>query len=263
MMYSGLHFLCAQARSLIVLVILTALALVSPARAQTAAVDPAKGMDQAIALLIEARLQFQNVRDYECRSVNRERVNGVLLPETVMHMKARNRPFSIYLRSESPEAERGMQICYVEGRNQGRMRVHPPGIQGALGFWSIDPQDPRALEKHRHCITEAGLGNILESTARYWEMERRLNATLVFIRDEECAGRICTRIDTVHPDRQAGTFYGYHCVLWLDRATHLPVGAETYDWPRPGGPAEGDLLESYRFLNLRCNVGIREETFNH
>jgi hypothetical protein len=219
-------------------------------------------MDRAIALLTEARLAFQNVRDYECRSVNRERVNGTLLPESVMAMKVRSRPFSVYLRYESPGADEGMELCYVEGRNQGGMRVHPAGVKGVLGFWSVDPRDPRALEKSRHFITEAGIGNLLESTARYWEREHRWNKTLVHITEEGLGGRACTRIETIHPDRDAGSFYGYRCELWLDKATHLPVGAETYDWPRPGGPEGGDLLESYRFLNLRCNVGLGDDVFN-
>jgi hypothetical protein len=218
-------------------------------------------MDQAIALLNEARHQFQNVHDYQCLSVNRERVHGTLLPESVVVMKVRNNPFSVYLRYESPASEKGMEVCYVEGRNGGMMRVHPAHILGILGFWSVDPHDSRAFEKSRHCITEAGLGNLLESTAHYWEIERRLNKTLVVIRDEEVAGRACTRIETIHPDRHAGSFYGYRCVLWLDKATHFPVGAETYDWPRNGDPEGGDLLESYRFLEIRCNVGLSDKTF--
>jgi hypothetical protein len=242
--------------------LLGSFALGQGTHAQSPPGDEPAGMDQAIALLTQARLQFQNVRDYECRSINRERVNGTLLPESVMVMRVRSKPFSLYLRCESPDADKGMEVCYVESRNQGKMRVHPAGIQGVLGFWSVDLHDPRAFEKNRHCITEAGLGNLLESTARYWEMERRLNKTLVRLADEEICGRACTRIETIHPDRNAGCFYGYRCVLWLDKATHLPVGAETYDWPHRGGPEGGDLLESYRFLDLRCNIGFSDDTFS-
>jgi hypothetical protein len=117
------------------------------------------------------------------------------------------------------------------------------------------------FEKSRHCITEAGLGTLLESTARYWAMERCLNKTLVRITEDTIAGRACVRIETVHPDRGAGPFYGYRCVLWLDKTTHLPAGAETYDWPRPGGAADGDLLESYRYLDLRNNIGLDDKAF--
>ncbi|HEV3444707.1 MAG TPA: DUF1571 domain-containing protein [Gemmataceae bacterium] len=244
-----------------------AMLLGSLASAQTATGPSAPAgipatMDQAIALLTEARLRFQNVQDYEYRLIKRERVNGALLPESLMTMRVRNKPLSIYLRCQSPSADSGLEVCYVAGRNHGMMRVHPANLLGVLGFWSIDPHDPRAFEKNRHCITEAGLGNLLESTARYWDMERRLNKTLVRITDDELGGRACTRIETIHPDRNAASFYGYRCVLWLDKATHLPIGAETYDWPRSGNAEGGDLLESYRYLDLHCNIGLGDEAFS-
>jgi hypothetical protein len=219
-------------------------------------------LDQAIALLNEARQSFARVRDYECRVVLRERVKGMLLPQSVAKIQVRNDPYSVHLWCEGP-ANKGMEICYIAGRNDGMMRVHPTGVLGLLGFFTIDPRDPRALEKNRHPITEAGLGNLLESTARYWEREKIWNRTLVRISEDAIAARRCTRIETIHPDRSAGPYYGYRCVLWLDRQTHLPVGAETYDWPVAQGPAEGELLESYRFLELRCNLSLSDDVFNH
>jgi hypothetical protein len=238
-------------------------AIATFAPGQPGTVENRAGLDQAIAYLSEARLVWKNVQDYECRLIKRERVNGTLLPESTLTMRGRNHPFSIYFRCESPEAEKGTEACYVEGRNRGMMRVHSTGLVGVLGFISLDIHDPRAFETNRHCITEAGIGNLLESTARYWEMERRLNQTAVYIREETLCGRPCTRIETIHPDRNAGTFYGYRCILWLDKATHLPVGAETYDWPRLGGTPGGDLLEAYRYVDLRCNIGLGDTAFSH
>jgi hypothetical protein len=245
------------------LIALSELATLGPAAiGQPGPAGSLAAMDQAIALLTEARRQFRTVRDYECRLVKRERVKGILLPESTLTMKVRNDPFSVYLRCENPEAERGMEACYVVGRNEGKMRVHPPHVMGILGFWTVDTNDPRAFEKNRHCITEAGLGTLLDNTARFWDIERRIGKTLVRITDDMLAGHACTRIETVHPDRTAGSFYGYRCVLWLDKATLLPAGAETYDWPR-GVRLEPDLLESYRYLDLRCNVGLANEVFAH
>jgi hypothetical protein len=231
------------------------------ARGQSAQADSAASLYKAIALLTEARQRFENVRDYQCRLIKRENVNGTLLPESAFTMKVRNKPFSIYLHCESPDDDKGLEVCYVEGRNQGMMRVRPASMMGILGFWSVDVHDARAFEKNRHCITEAGLGNLLDSTARYWAMERRLNKTVVRITNEEIDGRACTRIETVHPDRDAGSFYGYRCVLWLDKTTHLPAGAETYDWPRRGAAEDGELLESYRFRDLRTNIGLGKGSF--
>ncbi len=252
-----------QSRPWLSLGILGFLTLVQPTFGQAPHTESLTDLDRAIALLDEARQHFRNVRDYECRLLKQERIQSVLLPQSVMTMKVRNEPFSIYLRCESPDTDKGLEVCYVAGRNHGMMRVHPVGVLGIFGFQSLDPHDPRAFEKNRHCITEAGLGNLLDSTAHYWNMERRLNKTLVRITDDELSGRPCTRIETIHPDRQAGVFYGYRCVLWLDKATHLPIGSETYDWPRPGSAESGDLLEWYRYLDLRCNVGLGDDVFSH
>jgi hypothetical protein len=241
--------------------VLITFALDQAARGQPGPAAKPSDMNQAIALLTEARLRFQKVQDYECRLIKRERVKGTLLPPSEFDMKVRNNPFSVYLRCESPKEDKGLEICYVAGRDRGMMRVQPNGLLGIIGFVSLDPRDSRAFEKNRHCITEAGLGNLLESTARYWEMERRSNKTLVHITNDELGGRASTRIETIHPDRHGGEFYGYRCVLWLDNESHLPTGAETYDWPRHGGAEGGDLLEWYHYLDLRCNLDLGDRAF--
>jgi hypothetical protein len=220
-------------------------------------------LDQAITLVNEARRAFRDVRDYECRMIRQERVNGKLLPEGSAILKVRQAPFSIYLYCESPKDDEGLEVCYFSGRNEGKMRVHPNGARAVLGFWSIAVNDSRAMEKNRHRIVEAGLGHLLDATAYYWDWERKLNKTEVRITDDEIAGRSCTRIETIHPDPEAGQFYAYRCILWLDKETHLPAGAEAYDWPRRNGPPAGELLESYRFLELHCNIGLTDKMFAH
>ncbi len=247
---------------LFVTMLLRGMAQVQTAFAEPSAASSPQDLDQAMSLLDATRTRFEKVRDYECQLIKRERVKGLLLPEGTMTMKVRNKPFSIYLHCESPDDDKGLEVCYVEGRNRGMMRVRPAGIKGILDFWSIDPNDSRAFKKNRHCITEAGIGHLLESTAKYWEMELSLKKTIVQISEDQVGRHACTRIETIHPDREAGDFYGYRCVLWLDKSTQLPVGAETYDWPRKGSP-NGDLLESYRYLKLRTNVGLGDETFRH
>ena len=160
------------------IVLMGSFLLALKAYGQSATGENPATMDQAIALLDQTRRAFQKVEDYECRLIKQERVKGELLPESMVMMRVRNKPFSIYLRCDSPTAEKGLEVCYVEGRNHGMMRAHPAGMIGVLGFWSVDIHDPRAFEKNRHSISEAGLGNLVESTARYWDMERPVKQDL-------------------------------------------------------------------------------------
>jgi hypothetical protein len=220
-------------------------------------------LDQALRLIAEARRSYQNVRDYSCLFVKRERIQGQLQPETLILMNVRTEPFSVYLRWQSPRSMVGQEACYVAGKNNGMMRARSSGLLGAVGFVSVDPRDPRAMQHNRHSITEAGIGNLIERSARRWESERRLGKTQVRISDYEYNKRKCTRVETTHPGSTPGQFYAYRSVIYFDKETNLPVRFEAYDWPRAGGPADGELLESYSYANLRLNVGLDDEVFNH
>ena len=51
-------------------------------------------------------------------------------------------------------------------------------------------------------------------------------------------------------------------MLYIDNDTKLPVRAENYDWPRQGGPPEGELLEMFSYIDLRFNVGLTDQEFS-
>lgn len=239
--------------------------------AATAAAAPAANVQQAAAsamdaplrLVAEAEQTYQRVQDYTCLFVKSERINGRLQQENLIEMKVRNRPFSVYMRWVNPKPLAGQEVCYVNGRNNGMMRVHLNGIAGVAGFMSIDPRDPRALENSRHGISEAGIGKLVERLRNDWELERRVNQTQVRIADYDFAKKKCTRVETTHADNRGGQFYSYRSVVYFDKETHLPIRFEAYDWPRQGGSPEGELLECYSYVNLAFNVGLGDDIFRH
>jgi hypothetical protein len=233
-----------------------------PMNGSTAPVNAASPMDEPLRLLNEARKAFAGVKDYTCLLIKRERMNGTLQPDNVMVMKVRNDPFSVYLRWQEPRAKAGQEACYVAGRNSGKMRVRSTGLAGAIGFVSLDPDDPRVKENSKHRITEAGIGNLLTRYAERWENERRTNQTTVKIAEYEYNKRRCWRVETTHPPRSADKFAFYRNVLYFDKETKLPTRVECYDWPRQDGAA-GELVEVYSYVNVRLNVGLGDETFNH
>jgi hypothetical protein len=235
-------------------------ALLAPAPAEPGS---ASAMDQPIALLEQTRAVLGRVADYECTLIKHERVRGKLLAEQAMTMRARRQPYSVYLHFQSPDSVRGQEVCFVEGRNKGLMRVHPAGWRGIVGFVSLDVRDPRAFADNRHPITEATLWTLVESTARYWQTERRVNKTRVRMEDRVFQGRSCYWIETMHPERSAAAYYARRCVLCIDKETKLPVRMEAYDWPRANAPAEGDLLECYSYLDTRCNQGLTDRAFDY
>jgi hypothetical protein len=234
-----------------------------PTDSAAAPAAPASPMDEPIRLIREAQQAYKNVRDYTCLLIKRESVNGVLPPENVIEMKVRTQPFSVYLRWLQPRSEAGQEVCYVAGRNDGKMRVHPSGVFGAVGFISLDPNDPRARKTSRRNITEAGIGNMIDRFARAWENERKSNLTTqVRVAEYEYNHRRCIRVETIHPTNPDGHFLYYRDLVYFDKETHLPIRLEFFDWPRRQGDP-GQLVEIYSFANMRLNVGLTDDVFDY
>jgi hypothetical protein len=224
---------------------------------------PTSPMDEPVRLIREAQQAYQNVRDYTCLLIKRERMGGALPPDNVMEMKVRTQPFSVYMRWLQPHSEAGQEVCYVAGRNDGKMRVHPKGVLGAVGFVSLDTNDPRVRQTSRRSITEAGIGNTIERFAKAWEYERNQNLTSqVQVGEYEYNRRRCIRVEAVHPTNPNGYFHHFRDVVYFDKETHLPIRLEFYDWPRQQGDP-GQLVEVYSFANMRLNVGLGDNVFNH
>ena len=174
----------------------------------------------------------------------------------------RNQPFSVYMRWLAPTKNKGQEVCYTHGRNNNKMRVRlPPGKGAVLGFNSVDPNDPRVLEHSRHNIYEAGIGNLIEQTIKHWEIEVKQGKTAVKMADYTCNNKKAIRIETHLTERVPGA-YCYRGVLYVDAETKIPLRSEYYDWPRQGGPADGELMEMYSYIDLRFNVGLTDQDFN-
>jgi hypothetical protein len=238
-------------------------ATAQPQMVQPGGAAPAQEMplDGPLRIIAAARQRWQQVNDYQCTLISQERVNGALLPENVMQLSFRKSPFSVYMKWLAPKNDAGQEVCYVQGKNNNQMRAHPANY-AFVGWISIDVKDPKVMQHSRHTITEAGLGNLIERTGKCWENERLMNKTQVNIAEYEYNKKRCVRVETIHIERNP-TFYCYRNVIYFDKETWLPLRTESYDWPRQGGPPEGELLECFSYPDVRLNVGLTDQMFNH
>jgi Protein of unknown function (DUF1571) len=221
---------------------------------------PELPLDQPLRLLSEAKQTYNQVQTYECIMISQERISGKLQPEKVIQMSFRKNPFSVYMKWIAPKEEAGQEVCYVQGRHQNMMKVLPGGVLKSFGWKTFEVNDPMVMQHSRHKITEAGFGNWLERYDVSWNAERQMGKTKVQIAEYDYNFRRCIRVETTHTTREQG-FYCFRSVLYFDKETHLPVRLECYDWPRPGGPPEGELLECFSYINLQFNVNIPESVF--
>ena len=51
-------------------------------------------------------------------------------------------------------------------------------------------------------------------------------------------------------------------MIYLEKESKLPIRLENYDWPRQGGPAGGELLEMFSYINIAWNTGLKDADFN-
>jgi hypothetical protein len=231
-----------------------------PAQPPQAGASP---LDQPLAMILEARKSYAAVKDYTCTLLSQENIRGVLQEQNVMQFKMRTQPFSVYMRWLAPKKSQGQEVCFVLGKNDNKMRVHSTALgQGKLlGFVSVAPNDPRVMEHSRHTIYEAGMGNLIEETVKHWDLERKAGKSKVQVAEYKYDNRRCFRIENVRTERVQG-FYCYRSVIYLEADTKLPIRNENYDWPRAGGPADGELLEMFSYTDLRLNAGLTEQDFN-
>jgi hypothetical protein len=219
-------------------------------------------LDQPLEWLYEARKNYAAKKDYVCTLVKQERVQGRLQEQNIILLKFRAEPFSVNMRWLAPREQSGQEVSFINGRNGNKMRVNiPKGLKKVVGFVSVDPNDPRVFEHSRHTIYEAGISTLIEQTIRSFESEKRFNKTQVRIAEYTYNNRRCYRIETIHPPQRDGQFYSYRGILYLDKESKLPIRAENYDWPFQGGPAVGELIEVFSFVDLRFNLGLTDADF--
>jgi len=237
------------------------------ADAKPGAAAPAPPLDQPLKWMLEARKAYAGVRDYTCTLVKQERVQGNLTPQHIILMKFRQSPFSVNMQWLSPRDTAGQEVSFIYGRNGNQMRVQfARGLKKLVKFVNVDPFDRRVMERSRHHIYEAGIGNLIEQTVKNMEMEKRLNKTQVSIAEYSYNDRPCWRVESTRTERMLKAdnqdmFYSYRTVLFLDKERKLPLRTENYDWPVQGGPPGGDLLEVFSFVDLRVNVGLTDADF--
>jgi len=210
----------------------------------------------------------KNVYDYECILIKRERVGNALNDEEYMFAKVRNRkvdeknPLSVYLRFLKPEAVKGQECLWVEGKNNGKLIGHPGGRLSKLtpSVW-LDPVGPIAMRGNRYPITEMGVENLVMKLIEKGERDRKQGECEVkFYEDAKINKRPCLLIEVKHPVQR--DYFDFHIAqIYLDKELNVPVRYAAYTWPE----AQGEkplLLEEYTYVNMKLNVGLTDADFN-
>lgn len=212
-----------------------------------------------------------DVTDYTATVIKRERVKGVLGEYEYMAAKIRNRkvvdgqtktPLSVYLTFLKPEAVKGREVIFVEGKNNGKMKAHEGGgFLGKLPSVWLDPHGPIAMRNQLYPITEIGIENLIDKLIEKGERDRKRDECEVkFTPGTKINGRVCTLLEVKHPVPRE--YFDFNIAqIFIDDELQVPVRYAAYEWPK-AGEDKPQLLEEYTYVNMKINVGLTDQDFD-
>lgn len=210
-----------------------------------------------IKIIGESQGKTVTVKDYSATFLKKEEIKGKIVDQS-MDIKVRESPFSVILKFNNPY--RGRQVIYVEGQNNGKMLVKPEGFKSLIGTLSIDPNGEQALAENRYPITQVGISSMLRLVMAQMKSELKYpDIHKVEMTEAKVNGQSCRKIEVTRLKKVPGTPFQVS-TLYLSAETLLPVKIENYDWSAGVGSAP-KLVEEYTYLNLKINVGLRDQDF--
>ncbi|EHJ47626.1 protein of unknown function DUF1571 [Solidesulfovibrio carbinoliphilus subsp. oakridgensis] len=230
--------------------LVTALALLWLAAFQSPALasDPKQ---ELMDLLGRMESSYAKIVDYCAIFQKKERVKKVLLPEEFITLKFR-KPLQVYMKwLHGPTKE----AIYVDGANSNKVVAHSDGAGAGL-TWNLDPKGSVLRADNRHVITDIGFGFIIQmmrenipTAIRHSELGVSDLADTVF------EGRPSTVFEVTFSPKEGRTYYASRIVCHVDKEFLMPIGITCYD-------EKGDLVEQYRYKDVKINVGLTDQDFS-
>ncbi len=230
-------------------------------------------LDPAIALAQNGLNTLrENVRDYTCVMVKRERIDGQLGDYEYMYAKVRNEkhvngkvavPFAVYLYFLKPEDVKGREVIYVRGHNDDKLIAHEPSssLLGKFGSVWLRPDGMMAMKGNRYPITEIGMEILVVRLLETGQRDRQRGEVQVqFRKGAKINGRVCTMLEVIHPVKRP--YFDFHkAQIFIDDELNIPIRYAAWTWPvREGG--EPVLEEEYTYLQVKLNPGLTEKDFD-
>ncbi len=212
----------------------------------------------------------ENIRDYTCTIIRRERMKGKLGTYQLLRAKIRHEekqddelvhPFSVYLRFTQPSEVKGREALFVAGRNSGKVFVRRGGQRQSYLSSYLRPDSRLMMKENRYPITDIGFKRLAERLIQGMEQDsQHEESEVTFFSNAKIGDRNCTRVEVVHPI-QRDHFSFHRSMTFYDDEDKMPIAYASYYWPRvPGGKPR--LLEEYIYTNIKLNVGLAAKDFD-
>ena len=216
----------------------------------------------------------QNVRDYSCRLIKRERIDGKLQSPQFARVKVRCeqkqdgevvKPMAVFMQFLAPAKIKDRRILYIDGENNGDMLVRKGGISMKYLKLRLKPSSTQALRESNYPITEIGFDKIFDRLIQLAKDDiasdpTAANTLVSHFRNAKVNDRVCSHLRVVHPKRGDGIMF-HEANLYVDNELKVPIRLVVHGWPESEG-GEKPLLEEYSYVDLKMNVGLTDSDFS-
>jgi outer membrane lipoprotein-sorting protein len=211
----------------------------------------------AVSAAVSSLGTLEKITDYSATFTKREQIKGQL-SKSVMDLKVRLEPFSVYLKYTEPHA--GREVLYVDGQNKGNLLVHEEGIKSLAGTLALSPTGDQVLKENRHPVTEIGMHTMLDILLKQWELEAKYSEISVKQSEEKVGDVECKVFEATHPQQRAH-FKFHKTRLFISLETNLPVRLEQIGFPTKSGDT-APVVEEYTYSSIKTNIGLTDQDFD-
>lgn len=221
-----------------------------------------------LLLLEKGAERLSRVSGYTATFFKQERLGLAQGEGQVIELKLRHEPFSVYMKWLT--GDKGRELLYVDGLNDGDMIVHPGGWKARLlPALKLDPEGSLAMRESRHPVTMVGLFNLARRIIdkRRNDLKDVKGLQCRMVEDQEINGRACYCFVMKYDSPLVSEEYR-KTVQYVDKETCLPVAIKNYGWPKgdqeiePDKLDEATLFEHYAYYDVRLNQQLADRDFD-
>ena len=206
-----------------------------------------------IELLREAQKNCDLLQDYTVTFHKQQRVGGTLHDEEKIFVKFK-KPFMVYMKWTG-DVENGREALYVKGKHNDKLVAHLGGMINYFApAFSLHPSGRLAMRRNLRPITESGVGNTTKLLLEVCEKARKnKDLEAVYQGEGNVGGRKTLKFERLLPQKEG--YPAHRTLIEIDAETKIPLSVTSYGW-------KGELLEKYRYIDLKPDVGLTESDFD-
>lgn len=188
------------------------------------------------------RMAHRNTRDLQCTFVMDVIKQGEAVPRTTALLRYRREPETVFL--QFLDRHKGRKVAFGPQFTDGKLKVRPDGLMSLVTV-SLDPHGDKAMEESIDPITRQGIRALLGQAERAFRDAGADPDASIICREESVNN---TPVLTMVLTRGNGDMLA----LSIRSDSGLPVLIRR---------REGSNSATYRYQNVRTNIGLKDSDF--